>query len=139
MTTLAKRATPRQAIVMRMVAGAVRNAAHAHPQWNIPPKAANSIAKRAAGTLTAGWPDVLAAPRVSSEGGGGNCQVRAPMSFGEPLTSDKGGRGRPTPRPPLRHLHIAIGAMAADARRTMQLDRERALVDVLRLIAKEMG
>ena len=67
MTTLANRATPRQHRVMRMIEGAVRNAAHAHPEWKIPAQAAASIAKRGAGTLTAGWPDVLAAPNTPSE------------------------------------------------------------------------
>ena len=57
--TLAKRATPSQARVMRIIEGAVYNAADAHGDprdtWM-----AKSIAKRAAGTLSAQWPEVLA-------------------------------------------------------------------------------
>ena len=139
MSSLAIRASPRQAVVMRIVAGAVRNAAHAHPKWNIHPKAANSIAKRATGTLTANWPDVLAAPRALSEGSGGSVASRASVSFGHEPPIDKGGRHVSQRRPPLRRIHTAIGAMAAEARRAMQVERERALVDVLRLIAKEMA
>lgn len=60
MTTLSKRATPRQTKVLRIIEGAVLNAGHAHPEWKISPVMARSIAKRASGTLTAAWPDVLA-------------------------------------------------------------------------------
>ena len=136
MTTLAKRATPRQAVVMRIVAGAVRNAAHAHPKWNIPPKAANSIAKRAAGTLTAGWPDVLAAPRASSEQGSPHSWGAGSASCGHVATAGDRERGIAEPRSPLVHLHNAVGSMAAEAKRTMQFDRHAALVDVLRLIVR---
>lgn len=46
--------------IFRAVAGAVRNTANAHPDWNIKPEYAPSIAKRATGTLMAQLPDVLA-------------------------------------------------------------------------------
>ena len=36
MSTFVKRATPRQRRVYRIVEGAVRNAAHAHPEYRIP-------------------------------------------------------------------------------------------------------
>jgi hypothetical protein len=61
MATLSKRATPQQNVVMRIIEGAIKNATDAHPDWQIDPRFAKSIAKRAAGTLTAQWPDVLAA------------------------------------------------------------------------------
>lgn len=69
MTTLSKRATLRQARVLRMIEGAVKNALDAHPDYATMPrdKLARSIAKRAAGTLTAAWPDVLAPGRSVSE------------------------------------------------------------------------
>jgi hypothetical protein len=54
------RATPSQYRMLRAIAGAVRNAAHAH-RLEIPKSFARSVAKRATGTLTAQWPDVLAA------------------------------------------------------------------------------
>jgi len=139
MATLTKRATPRQAVVMRMVAGAVMNAGHAHPHWNISPRMASSIAKRAAGTLTAGWPDVLAAPRASSERGCSRSQAGISASGGQLGSADEGGRSTYAERPPLVRLRGAIGSMAQEARRTMQFDREEALIDVLRLISREMG
>jgi hypothetical protein len=60
MVTLAKRASASQARILRIVEGAVLNAADAH---DLPrdERLARSIAKRATGTLTAQWPDVLAA------------------------------------------------------------------------------
>lgn len=60
MATLWNRATPSQYRMLRAIAGAVRNAAHAH-QVEVPKSFARSVAKRATGTLTAQWPDVLAA------------------------------------------------------------------------------
>ena len=68
MTSLYRRATPRQKKVLLMIEGACHNAAHAHPKWEFDPRLATSIAKRAAGTLTAQWPDVLAAsPSMRSD------------------------------------------------------------------------
>lgn len=69
MTTLSKRATPHQARVLRMIEGAVKNALDAHPDYATMPrdKLARSIAKRAAGTLTAAWPEMLAPDRSASE------------------------------------------------------------------------
>lgn len=60
MAAIWKRATPPQYRMLRIIAGAVRNAAHAH-RHDLPNSFARSVAKRAVGTLTADWPDVLAA------------------------------------------------------------------------------
>lgn len=67
MATLWKRATPSQQRILRAVDGAVRNTAHAH-SLKIPGYFARSVAKRAAGTLTAQWPEVLAAIPSRQEG-----------------------------------------------------------------------
>jgi hypothetical protein len=61
MSTLCKRATPAQAVMLKMIEGAVKNAMDAHPDWSIDRRFAKSIAKRSAGTLSAQWPEVLAA------------------------------------------------------------------------------
>lgn len=61
MASLYKRATPSQAYILRAVEGAVKNAQDAHPEIQISQRHRRSIAKRAAGTLTAQWPEVLAA------------------------------------------------------------------------------
>lgn len=47
MTSLYRRATPRQAMVLRIISGAVQNAAHAHPGQLPDRKFARSVAKRA--------------------------------------------------------------------------------------------
>lgn len=63
MASLYKRKTFRQRAALRIVAGAVMNTAHAHPEYGIDEKFARSVAKRAVGTLTAEWP-VLASVRT---------------------------------------------------------------------------
>lgn len=51
MTSLYKRATPSQARLIRAIEGAIKNAGDAHPEEQISPRMARSIAKRAAGTI----------------------------------------------------------------------------------------
>jgi hypothetical protein len=68
MATLWNRATPSQYRMLRAIAGAVRNAAHAH-QIDITKNFARSVAKRATGTLTAQWPDVLAVTSLRRQNG----------------------------------------------------------------------
>lgn len=75
MASLYKRATPRQAQVLRMIEGACRNARDAHPGRPLDDMMIRSIAKRAAGTLTSQWGAVLAASE-RSEGEGGNSEDR---------------------------------------------------------------
>lgn len=60
MASLWKTANPPQQIMLKMVAGAVLNVYDHHNQPR-DKRFARSVAKRAVGTLTAGWPDVLAA------------------------------------------------------------------------------
>lgn len=62
MTTLSKRASPRQKRLLRIVEGAVKNTIDAHPDWRQiePERLARSIAKRAVGTLSSQLDDVLA-------------------------------------------------------------------------------
>src|ERR1700761_6582133 len=60
MATLWKRATPSQYMMLRIIAGAVLNVQDHHGMVR-EQRFARSVAKRAVGTLTAQWPDVLAA------------------------------------------------------------------------------
>lgn len=134
MTSLARRATPRQAMVMRMIVGAVKNAADSHPDWMVyNRRLANSIAKRAAGTLTAQWPDVLAAPMALSDSAGDSASKRQPSSA-QIWKRMRRGPSRFTRRSPLLFAHNAIGALAKEARANSQVQREAALVDALRII-----
>lgn len=68
MVTLYKRATPAQIQALRIIEGAVKNATDAHPGLRIGPGHRRSIAKRAVGTLTARWPEVLAGLVTPSSG-----------------------------------------------------------------------
>lgn len=78
MATLSKRATPVQQKMLRIVEGAVKNALDAHPEIVAPETFARSVAKRAVGTLSAVFADVLAASPKPSE------QVGADNSFSAP-------------------------------------------------------
>ena len=60
MATLAKRATPEQALLLKVIDGAIRNAQHAHQEIQLSPSHRRSIAKRAAGTISALWAERLA-------------------------------------------------------------------------------
>lgn len=68
MATLWNRATPSQYRMLRAIAGAVLNACDHH---KLPRDKyfARGVAKRAVGTLTAQWPDVLAAQAMRRQNG----------------------------------------------------------------------
>lgn len=136
MTSLYRRATPSQARILRAVEGAVRNAAHAHPDRPLDKHMARSIAKRAAGTLSAQWAGVLAAKPSDSAGGhspGPGPRPPRPLRIVSGL--GKGERRTLLRRSPLSFLQHRIGFLAGQARRSGLPDREAALVEVLRLIA----
>lgn len=62
MVTLYKRATPTQRQILRIIEGAIKNAGDAHPEIKqLTPRMVRSIAKRAAGTLSSQWAEVLTA------------------------------------------------------------------------------
>jgi hypothetical protein len=67
MVTLSKRATPSQDRMLRIIEGAVLNAFDSKGMRRNP-VFARSIAKRAAGTLSAQWPEVLSANTTPTEG-----------------------------------------------------------------------
>lgn len=147
MSTLSKRATPRQAVVLRMIEGACRNAAHAHPGQVLDDRLARSIAKRAAGTLTAQWPSVLAAPKVRSEGDARHVRVLAANGGGNFLDHRRGsavdncsprsaGASYYQWRAPLQLLWKSVGKKIGEARRAGQTERAETLIEVARDIAK---
>lgn len=101
MATLYKRATPSQAQILKIIEGAVKNAHDAHG-LEFDPRLARSIAKRAAGTLTAQWPEVLA--RNARQDVGRHTMTLASNSGGaESLVSAPNGSGA-NPDRPGRHL-----------------------------------
>jgi len=135
MASLYKRASPSQVRILRIVEGAVKNAADAHPELDIRPHHRRSIAKRAAGTLTAQWPEVLAqASRPGSETG-------APVSLitGRRRASDfdmafARRALRLAKHPPFRALISEIARPIRGLKETGQSERAQALIDVLKVI-----
>jgi hypothetical protein len=147
MATLYKRATPQQARILRIVEGAVRNAQDAHPSVDIPQTFARSVAKRAAGTLTACWPEVLAA-HAPSDGGsekpsclsdqlraqlvkplGPRAQVVKPLRRGAVSTTQR--------RSPLIKIWKALSGLVGQMKAQGQHERAQGLIDALRLIDEQ--
>lgn len=134
MVSLYKRATPSQRRILRVVEGAVLNEADAHGRER-DKFMARSIAKRAAGTLTAQWPDVLAAVSLSSDNGGvvpAHCarQRRSDSGKGAARRSSQTSR-----RSPLSTLWRDIAKTLGQVKRSGEEQRYAALVDVLKMIA----
>lgn len=117
------------------VAGAVVNTAHGHKHWRLTETMARSIAKRAAGTLTAEWPDVLAARTMPSDSANGLARDCWPPSARNDRTAE-GGRRYGSRRSPLFRLWQKLSNKVGEAKRAGQYERAAALIDVLRIIAK---
>lgn len=137
MSTLYKRATPAQVVLLRAIAGAVRNAHHAHPHWQLDRSAPRSIAKRAVGTLSAMMPSVLA-PFGSS------CCSDHVGHYGRgksAVTLQTADRGRSQLRgpSPLSTLHRDVGKLISAARKDGRNEAMESLVIVARLIGKMRG
>ena len=159
MVTLSKRATPSQQRILRIIEGAVLNAADAH-QIKRDERMARSIAKRAAGTLSSQWPDVLAAnmrPSVSGSSGDFQCRacerrehltaIRARRERVKQRTYDAkadslitaaqgGGLLPPNKQPPLLELWRRLKREMWHISRSDDQSKYLAYVDLLRMIDK---
>lgn len=133
MSSLYTRANSRQARILRIVEGACHNAAHAHPGKVMDARFARSISKRAAGTMTAAWPDLLATPMALSEKPRGTLLAR-----GERVDRDtsarRSGQIIVSLAAPVRKLHISVGNLASAAKKAGHNSRYTAFVEVLREI-----
>lgn len=137
MTSLYNRATPAQHRVLRMIEGAVKNAGDAHPEWRLTSNMARSISKRAAGTLTAHWPEVLAASVKPSEriaGSGANTQSMIRLGF--QATGPKGDRRTLPRRSPLIRLWKRLAYEVGAAKRAENQLRAEILIEVLKMVAE---
>jgi hypothetical protein len=139
MASLYKRATPSQRRILRAVEGVVKNVADHHSDFAYTPRLARSIAKRAAGTLTAQWPDVLAAALLPSD----QADVK-PVSSRRPLTAhtrkqSERGASQVIRRSPLVRLWKEISSMVNPAKKAGQVERAETLIEVLRLIATKQS
>jgi hypothetical protein len=121
--------------IYRIIEGAVINTLDAHPNWPAHPRMITSVAKRAAGTLAATWPSMLAVETRSDRSDA--TLVTRPASDGHTV-----GVGRRESfshrklRMALKRLHTNLGALAAQARLAGQDERFNALVDALRLVGE---
>lgn len=147
MPSLYKRATPPQARIMRAVEGAVKNASDAHG-WNLDRRVGRSIAKRAAGTLSAQWPEVLAATSLPSDW----LSTYAPSGKSSALTPCYKGRDgvaqvvKPAPgasvsdtrrRSPLSRVWKKLAIAIGKAKREGQIYRAEVLIQAIKIVAAE--
>lgn len=94
MASLYKRAQPHQRLILRIVEGAVKNTADHHPEMQYSPRMARSIAKRAAGTLSAQLAETLAGPTgLVRQPGAGHFGLPAGPLGPHPVTTPEPGRG----------------------------------------------
>lgn len=140
MSTLYKRATLHQLRALKIVSGACRDAGNAHPELKMTKRMARSIAKRAVGTLSAEWPDVLAArsTRWSSKlavnlgnrqppGRTGNDPV------GGTSATPWGARNSRT-RSPLLQMLKTLSKQIAQAKKAGDQERANALIQAAKII-----
>jgi hypothetical protein len=134
MASLWKTATPSQHVILRIVSGAVRNAAHAH-SLDMPRNFARSVAKRAVGTLTAGWPDVLAAKRQRRQMGRRDAiTTRCPECSYQFGGHSNGGRLGLARRPPILRLWQKFASEMWKIKRGGTPEQHAAHVRVLQLL-----
>lgn len=117
--------------VFRAVEGAVLNAAHGHPGWKLSSTMARSIAKRAAGTLTAEWPEVLADRQLPSEkahdpGAGGHWPPRRRVT-----NPSRAGARSATGRAPLKFLWVKLARLIGEAKRAGDHSRADILIEII--------
>lgn len=136
MTTLYKRANPSQRRLLRIIEGAIKNASDAHSRNAVPQKFARSIAKRAAGTISAQWPELLAA-RMPSNRDASEIGKGFPASAAHDCKPPRQrGAAQPVkPSPIFKMLYLRLGAMAGWARKAGHNERTAAFADALRVIA----
>lgn len=134
MTSLYNRATPSQTRILRAVEGAVKNTTDAHPELQISPRHRRSIAKRAAGTLSAQWPAVLAAK--PSDSGQARRINRSPAPSSETLKAKGRGASQVRRRSPMGHLHYWLRCEMWKLKAEPNPERKAALIDVFRKIAE---
>lgn len=134
--------------MLRIIEGSVRDAVQAHGGVVIPEYMPRSIAKRAVGTLSSQWGDVLAASQAPSESDApqlceGALRARLSCLAGGSLTRGAGRSRRvvsqQSRRHPLAKLVRAISVQLRNLKRAGEHERAAAFIDVLRMIDKMRG
>ena len=137
MASLYNRATPSQYRILRAVEGAVKNASDAHPSYKIPENFARSVAKRATGTLTAQWQDVLAArfDGRSEKVGEDRVPSRSPRLRSCSNRSGRGSSDLLRRRSPLPALWKALACQIRPLRSQGNHEKAEAFIEVLKMIS----
>lgn len=143
--TLYKRATPPQARILNIIEGAIKNVADkSGREFDL--RYARSVAKRACGTLTAQWPEVLATvvppPGWESKAQLSDAMIPTTICQGTPRSEPshpakraKAGRSQFTRPSPLRLLERDIARQMRDIKNSGNVERAAAFIDILRLIS----
>lgn len=143
MSSLYRRASPGQIRLLRIVSGAVRNARDAHPDWPFDDRFETSIAKRAAGTLSAQLADVLATVHRSSYSPDPESEQDPANRKVDPQTyrrrASRALRRAPSPAEVLNRVNRKIGLLIENARRAGNGAACDALIDAARVVSKELG
>ncbi|MDE2096345.1 MAG: hypothetical protein KGL39_03800 [Patescibacteria group bacterium] len=140
MASLYARANARQRKILRAVEGAVRNVRDAHPDWIKDRRAARSIAKRAAGTITSQWRDVLATVETgSSSDMAGSVVVTASghgRSDGFRLQRSAAQRMKPWTCVVIRQLRRELTRRLGPLKASGQTEAAEAFIFVLRFLSE---
>lgn len=134
MPTLWKRATPAQRILLRIVYGSVLNTFDAHGMVRHN-SFARSVAKRAAGTLSAAWPSVLASGTSGRQKGSRDrSQSHDPQSLLPAEGALKGDRLISGRRSPLYFTWKRISASMISVKKSGDIAEFEARVRLLKLL-----
>lgn len=142
MTSIYRRATPSQVRMFRAIEGAGKNVSDAHPNWRYDPTMIRSLAKRATGTLTSQWEDVLAARDARRQTREPSDLIRGDSRCGNSPAYQLAalpGRSLITRSVRLylnKRIRLKIGRMAREAKLSGNTVRHATIVDVLRELAK---
>ena len=130
MSSLYRRASGPQFRMLAIVSGAVLNAAHAHPGHAVDKRFARSVSKRAVGTISASWPELLAAPVPS----GAERSVCHPLRNGSDHLKARGGRHSRPAGPRFAPVVREVAKLIRPAKLAGRTERAEALIEVMRII-----
>lgn len=133
MSSLYRRASGPQSRMLKIISGAVMNAAHAHRMASIDERFARSASKRAVGTISAQWRELLATPQASSRADVRDCnRVHNEAKHIKP----RGGRRAGGADPRISRVIREVSRLIRPARDAGHQERAAALVEVMKIIAK---
>ena len=120
--------TPAKAKVGTIIGGAIDNALHAHPNFKMDMDLKESIIKRAVGTLTSQWPDVLAISKATV--------VTIVKKRKKPNNKKRRQHElREMSKPPYHYvLTVLLGYMIEEAKKEGKMEKVEAFIEVVKLL-----